>query len=95
MNWRYLLFYRWVALNVVGLAILLVFFLKGLVVPVFLADSSYIVYVISGLFLYGFVLCGYRVWKTSRELNWVKAGGRGKLKDFVDFSQRADKESVK
>ena len=95
MNWRYLLFYRWAALYVVGVTILLVFFLKGLVVPVFLADSSYIVYVISGLFLYGFVLCGYRVWKTSRELNWVKTGGRGKLKDFVDFSQRAVKESVK
>lgn len=95
MNRDYLLFYRWTALNVVGFTILLVFHLHGMVVPVYIADTSYIVYVISGLFLYGLTLCGYRVWKTSRELNWVKLGGRGKLKEFQDLSKRADKESVK
>jgi uncharacterized protein (DUF486 family) len=95
MNRDYLLFYRWIALNVVGFSILLVFHLHGMMVPVYIADTSYIVYVITGLFLYGLTLCGYRVWKTSRELNWVKLGGRGKLKEFQYLSKRADKESVK
>ena len=76
------MFYRWIALNVVGFSILLVFQIRGMVAPVYLADTSYIVYVITGLFLYGLTLCSYRVWKTSRELNWVKLGGRGKLKEF-------------
>lgn len=95
MNWDYLLFYRWLALNVVGFAILGVFHMNGMVEPVFLADSSYIVYVITGLFLYGMVLCGFRVWKTSRELNFVKRGDKGKLKEFADRSRQADRESVK
>jgi len=95
MKWDYLLFYRWLALNVVGFGILGVFHMNGMVVPVFLADSSYIVYVIAGLFLYGMVLCGFRVWKTSRELNWVKRGDKGKLKEFADKSRQADRESVK
>jgi len=95
MKWDYLLFYRWLALNVVGFAILWVFHMNGMVEPVFLGDSSYIVYVISGLFLYGMVLCGFRVWKTSRELNWVKRGDKGKLKEFADKSRQADRESVK
>lgn len=95
MKWDYLLFYRWLALNVVGFAILWVFHMNGMVEPVFLADSSYIVYVIAGLFLYGMVLCGFRVWKTSRELNYVKRGGKGKLKEFADKSRQADRESVK
>ena len=95
MKWDYLLFYRWLALNVVGFAILWVFHMNGMVEPVFLGDSSYIVYVIAGLFLYGMVLCGFRVWKTSRELNWVKRGDKGKLKEFADKSRQADRESVK
>jgi len=95
MNWNNLLFYRWLALNTVGFAILWVFYMNGMVVPVFLADSSYIVYVIAGLFLYGMALCGYRVWKTSRELNFVKRGDKGKLKDFADRSRQTDRESVK
>ncbi|MDT3705702.1 MAG: MotA/TolQ/ExbB proton channel family protein [Thiobacillus sp.] len=95
MNWDYLLFYRWLALNVTAFAILGVFHMNGMVEPVFLADSSYIVYVITGLFLYGMVLCGYRVWKTSRELNFVKRGDKGKLKAFADRSRQADRESVK
>lgn len=95
MNWDYLLFYRWLALNVTAFAILGVFHMNGMVEPVFLADSSYIVYVITGLFLYGMVLCGYRVWKTSRELNFVKRGDKGKLKEFADRSRQADRESVK
>jgi len=78
-----------------GFAILWVFHMNGMVVPVFLADSSYIVYVIAGLFLYGMVLCGFRVWKPSRELNWVKRGDKGKLKEFADKSRQADRESVK
>ncbi len=95
MNWNNLLFYRWLALNIVGFAILAVFHVNGMVEPIFLGDSSYIVYVIAGLFLYGMVLCGYRVWKTSRELNFVKRGEKGKLRDFVVRSSQADRESVK
>lgn len=95
MNWDYLLFYRWIAFNLFAFTLLLVFHLHGMVLPVFLADSSYICHAIAALFAYGLVLCGYRVWKTSRELNLVKAGGRGRLKEFVELCKRADKESVK
>lgn len=95
MKWDYLLFYRWLAVNAVGFTILWVFHMNGMVKPVFLGDSSYIVYVIAGLFLYGMVLCGFRVWKTSRELNHVKRGDKGKIKEFANKSMQADPESVK
>lgn len=91
----YLLFYRWLAVNGVGFTILWVFHINGMVMPIFLGDSSYIVYLIAALFLYGMVLCGFRVWKTSRELNHVKRGGKGKLKAFAEKSRQADRESVK
>ncbi len=95
MNWSYLLFLRWLALNLTGAAILLAFHMRGLVAPVFLADSSYIVYVIAALFLYGMALCGWRVWKTSRELNHVRNGDGGKIADFAALSRGVDRESVK
>lgn len=95
MYWSYLLFLRWFALNLTGAAILLTFHMQGLVVPVFLADSSYIVYVIAALFLYGMALCGWRVWKTSRELNHVRNGDGGKIRDFAALSRGVDRESVK
>lgn len=95
MNWSYLLFLRWLALNITGAAILLTFHLQGMVVPVFLADSSYICHVIAVLFVYGMVLCGWRVWKTSKELNHVRNGDGGKIADFAALSRGADRESVK
>lgn len=95
MNWSYLLFYRWAAFNVVALAILLVLHLHGLVVPVFLGDPSYLVYVIAGLFTYGLVLCGYQIWKTSTQINHVKTGGRGRLREFRELSRHTDKTSIK
>jgi hypothetical protein len=95
MNRNYLLFYRWIAFNLVGCTILLVFFLQGIVTPVFVADTSHLTYVIAGLFIYGMVLCGYRVWKTSHEINAVKNGGKGKLRDYRRLSRQTDRESVK
>ena len=95
MAWNHLLFYRWIAFNLVGAALLLVFSVQGLVGPVFNSDSSRLTYVIAALFVYGMVLCGYRVWKTSREIDAVKQGGRGKLRDFIDLSAHTDRESVK
>lgn len=95
MHWTNLLFYRWLAFNLVGFAILLVFFLQGVVTPVFRADSSHITYLIAALFLYGMALCGYRVWKTSQELNGVKRSGKSKRHDFAALSARTDRESVK
>ena len=95
MNRSYLLFYRWVALNLTGAAILLVFHLHGMVAPVYRADTSYIVYVISALFLYGMTLCGWRVWRTSQELNHARAGNGGKIGHFAARSRYADPESVK
>jgi len=95
MNWRYLLLYRWAAFNLFALAVLLVLHLHGLVVPVYLGDPSYLVYVITGLFAYGLVLCGYRIWKTSIELNQVKAAGRSGLRAFRELSKHTDKASIK
>lgn len=95
MAWNNLLFYRWIAFNLVGAALLLVFSMQGVVAPVFQADSSRLTYVIATLFLYGMVLCGYRVLKTSRELNAVRQGGKGKLRDFIELGARSDRESVK
>lgn len=95
MKSSYLLFYRWLALNMTGLAILAVFHVEGMVVPVFLADTSYIVYVIAALFVYGMLLCGWRVWRTSQELNHAKTGNGGKIAHFAALSEHGDRESVK
>ena len=95
MSWSYLLFLRWLALNLTGTAILLVFHMQGMVAPVYRADTSYIVYVISALFLYGMLLCGWRVWNTSRELNYAKSGNGGKIAHFAALSRNVDRESVK
>jgi len=95
MNWDYLLFYRWLALNMIGFALLWVFYLQGMIMPIYRADTSYIVYLISVLFLYGMVLCGYRVWKTSRELNAVKAGQSRKFYNFTNLRDGVDRESAR
>ena len=74
MDFKYLLFYQWLCVNALGLSFLVVAFFNGWISLVISADVTYLVFVIFAVFLIGLGICGYKVWQTSRELNFISSG---------------------
>jgi hypothetical protein len=70
---RQVLFLRFLLVNGVALALLGAAWLQGWVPLVVRSDVSGLVLVIAGLFLFGLGWCGQRVWRTTRELDQVRA----------------------
>ncbi len=79
---NYLLLYRFIVVNLVGVALLGLAAARGWIASLIDADPTGLVYVIFGVFVVGLALCAHKLIKTSRELNRVKAGG-------TDASERA------
>lgn len=70
---RFLLLLRFLLVNLVGFALLGAAFLQGWVTKALAADSTGIVLLIFGLFVFGLILCGWKIWRASHELNQIKA----------------------
>ena len=71
-NTKYLLFYRWLCVNLVGFSLLFLAWVNGWIGLAISADPTHIILLIAGIFLYGLMLCGFKIWKTSKELNYIK-----------------------
>lgn len=74
MLYRYLLFVRFVLVNIVAAALLAAAYLQGWLdgaISAYLMELSAAIFLV---FLYGLVLCGAKIWRHSVELNEVKAG---------------------
>lgn len=83
VNWNYLLFYRFLGVNLVGLVLLYLSYLNGWIALVIEADVSNIVWIIFGTFVVGTVLAGIKIFGVSRETNKVQNGQLGKYTDYI------------
>lgn len=83
VNWDYLLFYRFLGINLVGCIGLWIAYLNNWVTMVIQADVSQIVFIIFGMFVVGTLICGYKVFEISRETNKVRKGQFGKYRDYI------------
>lgn len=79
---QWLLWSRFAALNLVGLAGLVVAAANGWVAAVIRADSSRISILIFGLFLFGLCAAGWRVAKITRELDHIESGIGGRQSQY-------------
>ncbi len=70
---RFLLLLRFTLVNLVGFALLGAAHLQGWVDKAVASDSTGIVLLIFGLFVVGLVLCGWKIWRASHDLNMIKA----------------------
>ena len=74
MQFRYLLFARFLLINLVSTGFLIAVFLQGWLDAMFRDEIIRLVSVIAAVFVYGLILCAVQVWRTSVELNDVKTG---------------------
>lgn len=71
---RWLLLFRFVLVNAIGVAFLAVAWANGWIDLLMAADTTRLVALIAVVFLGGFALCARRLVSTSRELNALKEG---------------------
>lgn len=83
VNWDYLLFYRFVGINAIGIVLLFLSYLNGWAAMVVAADVSNIVWIIFGTFILGTVLSGIKIFHISLETNKVHNGQLGKYEDYI------------
>ncbi len=70
---KYLLLLRFALFNMLAAALLAAAYIQGWIAMVLSADRSYLCLAIFAVFLAGLVVCAWRIWQTSRDLNQVKA----------------------
>ena len=72
--YRYLLFVRFMLVNLVAVGLLGAAYLQGWldgIFTVYLKELSFVIFLV---FFYGLILCGAKIWRRSAELNDLKAG---------------------
>ncbi len=96
MLYRYLLIVRFALVNIVAVAMLTGIYLQGwldAVLSAHLVELSFIIFLV---FLYGLVLCGFKVWRHSVDLNDIKAGTpdpESRAGKYLDQTRKANPES--
>jgi len=85
MNIKLLLFYRWLCVNLFGLAFLTVSFFNGWLNLIFSSDSTGIVYILFVIFTWGLALCGYKLWNINKDLNYIKEGNPFKCFECKEY----------
>ena len=71
-DYRYLLLFRWLLINLVGVFLLSVAYVYGGIDLVLASDKTYLSVLIFGVFLCGLVISGFKAFQLSREINHVK-----------------------
>ncbi len=71
---RYLLVLRFALVNLVAVGMLGAIYLQGWLDGALLDYTLWLSLGIFGVFLFGMILCGAKIWRVSRELNDVKVG---------------------
>lgn len=74
VRYRYLMVLRFALVNIVAAALVAAIYLQGWLKEAFTGYTGLLSLVIVGVFLVGLVWCGVKVWRTSVELNGVRAG---------------------
>lgn len=71
---RYLLFLRFLLVNLVALALLAAAGLQGWLDGIFVPVTMELSLTIVAVFVFGLFTCGNRIWRTSVELNDIRSG---------------------
>lgn len=74
MNYRYLLLVRYILINVISASILFAFYIQGWLDAIFVKNTREFVFLIFAVFIYGFLICSFKVWQTCTELNDIRSG---------------------
>jgi hypothetical protein len=72
MNRSYLLLLRFVVLNIAALAVVIYGWMKGWISEVVEQDITHISLVIAGVFIFGWLICAWKILRCSRELNAIQ-----------------------
>jgi hypothetical protein len=72
-RYQYLLLFRFIIVNLVGVALLGAAHMQGWVERVASSDRTGLVLLIFGLFVVGLAICGAKIWQTSRDMNLIKS----------------------
>jgi hypothetical protein len=87
---RYRLFSHFAAINIAGIGFLVLAYLNGWIDRVITADSSYVSFVILGLFAFALLSAGWRVLHISNELDRLHDhGDRGQIPDTLKSDNHA------
>jgi len=87
MDIKYLLFCRWLCINFLGFSLLTAAYFNGWVSMALAADPTHIVVLIALTFLWGLGLCGWKVWQTSKELNFIQGGELNKSHRWRNYME--------
>jgi hypothetical protein len=71
---RYLLVLRFALVNIIAIGLLAAVLLQGWLAGALVDYTMWLSLGIFGVFLFGMILCGAKIWRTSVELNDVRAG---------------------
>jgi MotA/TolQ/ExbB proton channel family len=74
MNYRYLLLVRFILINFVSVSILFAVYLQGWLDSMFVKNTREFVFLIFLVFIYGLVICAFKVWRTCAELDDIRSG---------------------
>jgi len=93
--YRYLLFIRFVLINIVASAILAAGYIQGWLDAILAAHLVELSAAIFLVFLYGLALCGVKIWRHSVELNDLAAGisdPRSRVGRYLNHARGANAE---
>ena len=71
--YRFLLFMRFAVVNLIAFALVAAAWMQGWTEAIFQGDATKLALVIVAVFLAGLVLCGFKVFQASAELNQIKS----------------------
>lgn len=71
---RFLLFLRFLLLNIVCIALCVAAWLQGWLDEAFIGVSLWLCLIIGGVFVYGLILCGLHLWRVGREIDDLNDG---------------------
>jgi biopolymer transport protein ExbB/TolQ len=93
---RYLLVLRFALVNMVAAALSAAAWMQGWLTGLFDPLTATLSGIIFAVFLYGLMICAFRIWQTSRAINDLKAGGKAaatRVASYLQKLKRKDAES--
>lgn len=85
-NIQFLLFYRWLCVNLFGTALMGVAYMNGWVQMAINADPTGIVMILGIVFVWGLAICGYKIWYINQDLNHIKNGDPSECADWREYN---------
>jgi len=74
MNYRYLLFVRFILINFISASLVFAAYLQGWLDSMFVRNTREFVFLITAVFIYGMGVCAVKVWRTCTELDAIRSG---------------------